>query len=180
LLALLAAANFWIRADKAKNIAIIQKDRADSASKIAKEQTALAETSKNSLQEFLKTRIGAKHQGGIVFYWSDSTGKRGLIATEKDLEGLYSWDAAMQKFDSTTHSVTINGYNDWRLPTKEELATLYANRNLIGRFSHGIYWSSTRYGNSTSAWQQGFLNGNQNHLPMHDEYHVRLVRNFNN
>lgn len=40
-------------------------------------------------------------------------------------------------------SSTIGGYFDWRLPTKEELMTLYTNKEYIGGFKSGYYWAST-------------------------------------
>jgi hypothetical protein len=37
----------------------------------------------------------------------------------------------------------VGGYTDWRLPTKEELITMYINRQIIGEFETvGHYWSS--------------------------------------
>ncbi len=37
----------------------------------------------------------------------------------------------------------VAGYTDWRMPTKDELMTLYTNRNLIGGFMATKYWSNS-------------------------------------
>jgi hypothetical protein len=36
-----------------------------------------------------------------------------------------------------------NGYNDWYLPSYDELNKLYENKDYIGGFSNDYYWSST-------------------------------------
>ena len=43
------------------------------------------------------------------------------------------------------YSVTENGvkYGDWYLPSREELALLSQQRNVIGGFAEDFYWSST-------------------------------------
>ncbi|MEP6950768.1 MAG: hypothetical protein ABI863_15900 [Ginsengibacter sp.] len=76
------------------------------------------------------------------------------------------------------NSLPIDGDSTLRLPNKEELAMLYANRNLVDHFSNALYWSGEQYGNSNAAWQQDFVNGYQNHLPLRDEYHVGSIRDF--
>jgi hypothetical protein len=51
--------------------------------------------------------------------------------------------------------------NGWRLPTKDELNTLYLNKDKIGGFKNDYYWSiSTFPGNK--YWLQNFTNGSQN------------------
>ena len=40
---------------------------------------------------------------------------------------------------------TINGYDDWFLPSKDELNLLYLNQQMIGGFGDAFYWSSTEY-----------------------------------
>nr|WP_284498277.1 DUF1566 domain-containing protein [Legionella maioricensis] len=55
---------------------------------------------------------------------------------------------------------TINGYNDWFLPAKEQLNCLYTNQAAISGFMNAVYWSSTE-NDENSAWFQFFDNGNQ-------------------
>lgn len=38
---------------------------------------------------------------------------------------------------------TVDDVNGWRLPSIEELKVLYSNKDVIGGFSSGIYWSSS-------------------------------------
>lgn len=46
----------------------------------------------------------------------------------------------------------------WRLPTKDELTVLYQNKDKIGGFEIGYYWSSTEY-NDDDAYYQFFTPG---------------------
>ena len=65
----------------------------------------------------------------------------------------------------------------WRLPTKEELNTLYLNKDKIGVFANNIYWSSTENENDNNyAWHQNFNNGNQYGTGKGATYYVRAVR----
>ena len=50
----------------------------------------------------------------------------------------YVWSTANDYCDSLTYF----GYSDWRLPTLAELQQMYADRNTIGGFSIGNYWSN--------------------------------------
>jgi len=53
------------------------------------------------------------------------------------------------------------GKNDWFLPSKDQLNTLYGQKALVGGFtSDHLYWSSTEY-NDEYAWAQYFLEGSQ-------------------
>ena len=63
----------------------------------------------------------------------------------------------------------------WRLPTKDELNMLYENREEIGGFANGSYWSSTEYDNGI-AWIQGFYYGNQTNFLKDGNCYVRAVR----
>ncbi len=54
----------------------------------------------------------------------------------------------------------IRSYEDWHLPSKDELNKLYENREAIGGFTDDYYWSSSEI-NSYSAWSQSFSDGIQ-------------------
>lgn len=56
--------------------------------------------------------------------------------------------------------LVLNGYIDWYLPSKDELNKLYINREAIGGFSDGFYWSSSE-ASLYIAWTQNFFNGDQ-------------------
>ena len=65
------------------------------------------------------------------------------------------------------YSVTIDGvlYDDWFLPSKDELGLMYTNLWMagnigLGDFQYLVYWSSSQF-DSTQAWNQYFLNGLQ-------------------
>ena len=76
-------------------------------------------------------------------------------------------------------SVTYNGktYADWFLPSKEELALMYANQATIGGFYAAYYWSSSEY-NSDNAWRQNLSNGEQVSSSRINSYRVRPIRAF--
>lgn len=151
-----------------------QKLLADSALREAQIQKQKADSNFNNLQELKKTVIGANYQGGIVFYWNDKTGKHGLIAAETDL-GEMNW----QQAKDTCANLNLNGYTDWRLPTINELESLYANMNVVGGFQPAIYWSSSEL-NQVKAFCQSFDYGliadNYNLKTL--KYRVRAVRAF--
>ena len=78
-------------------------------------------------------------------------------------------------------NLVIGGYDDWYLPSKDELNKLYQNRLLIGGFllsgQYSYYWSSTEYSNS-AAFVTGFENGSLAPGGKNNYYQVRPVRSF--
>ena len=162
-----------------------------------------------SAQELL---IGDTYQGGIVFYLDDSGG--GLIAAPSDQSGGAEWgcyelliqganDANIGAGNQNTidiitgcsqpeiaavlcSNLTLNGYDDWFLPSKAELNLMYVNLSLqgLGDFSvnngpgTGLYWSSTQ-SDSDNAWEQNFNNGFQgNNAGKVNTNNVRAIRAF--
>jgi hypothetical protein len=73
---------------------------------------------------------------------------------------------------------TNNGKSDWYLPSKDELNSLYLEREIVGGFSNGYYWSSSEVTNN-SVWTQRFETGGLQTINTKDDlYAVRLVRAF--
>jgi hypothetical protein len=111
-------------------------------------------------------------EGGIVVYESNG---HGLIVATADL-GKHDWEAAIAACDE----LELNGFNDWRLPTKEELDTLYTVLKLQGKgaFEDGSYWSSSEY-NSYYAWRKNFKTGKVDRRGNKTkEQGVRAVRDY--
>ena len=87
--------------------------------------------------------------------------------------GDLAWDTAI----SACESLTYAGYDDWYLPSKNELNAMYINKAEIGGFSAVKYWSSTEYEyDSRDAWNQFFSNGSQHAYWKSATYSVRCVR----
>ena len=84
-------------------------------------------------------------------------------------------------------NLTIAGYNDWFLPSKDELNQMYLNIGQgnvlglgnIGGFAGYFYWSSTEY-DDYNAWSQDFGVGYQSFYNKDSSYYfnVRAVRAF--
>jgi hypothetical protein len=134
-------------------------------------------------------RLQFKH-GGFVVYEEDG---HGLVTTLIDLNNK-SWEEAITACDE----LILNGYDDWRLPTKNELNALYVNSTIgnMERFgphenSFPFYWSSSfseskrDEGTIRNPWVQNFRIGqvilkkfNNKAESKFIKHHVRAVRTF--
>ncbi|MBA7515592.1 hypothetical protein ES705_07634 [subsurface metagenome] len=70
------------------------------------------------------------------------------------------------------------GYTDWFLPSKDELNELWVNRELVGGFTNGTYWSSSEYSSENRGWNQDFFTGFQVDVLKSSPHKVRAVRAF--
>jgi hypothetical protein len=74
-------------------------------------------------------------------------------------------------------SLELGDAFDWFLPSSETLLLMYENRNLIGQFTNGQYWSSSEI-NAAEAWLVDFSNGQLRSESKFNEFRVRAVRRF--
>jgi len=137
-------------------------------------------TSYGSDMTFTYLYYGALYQGGLVFY-IDGTGQHGLVSAPTDQSTGAAWGCSGTAIpgadgwvigtgnQNTTDIVTkcgtagiaaricydlsLNGYTDWFLPSRDEIDLMNSNlkANGLGSFSSTWYWSSTESGNSYAA-----------------------------
>jgi hypothetical protein len=102
--------------------------------------------------------------------------------------GMANTNAIYDRFDSAGDAVATNTYaagiayayanngkTDWYLPSKDELAQLFAEKARVGGFSTGGYWSSSEI-NVEGASYQDFSLGVQDYGYKSDALYVRPVR----
>ncbi|MDR3303436.1 MAG: DUF1566 domain-containing protein [Treponema sp.] len=111
------------------------------------------------------------------------SGKRNTQLIVERLKQLGETNRAAQLCDD----LSFDGFDDWFLPSKDELNLMYINlkQKGLGDFSDGSYWSSTQDDND-DAWVQRFnngwvkilSNGKQDGDGKRSTYYVRAVRAF--
>jgi len=146
--------------------------------------------------------IGSNYEGGIIFY-IDGTGQHGLISATSD-QSIGKWGCYGNAIGGTSTAIgagqanttaivngcstagiaaricndlVLNGYNDWFLPSKDELNQLYLQKTVVGGFAGSYYWSSSEY-NADYAWFQIFSSGTQDGFYKGNDTGVRAVRAF--
>ena len=77
------------------------------------------------------------------------------------------------------NDLTVGGYSDWFLPSKDELNKIYVNLHIegVGGFESDLYWSSSE-NNAISAWGQNFISVFQSYSYKSFSRRVRAVRVF--
>ena len=93
-------------------------------------------------------------------------GTKTAIGTGKDntklIINFLTSNSETGKAAQLSTTLNINNYNDWFLPSKDELDQIYKNLKLkgFGKFKSNFYWSSSQY-HGSNAWGQYFGSGVQ-------------------
>ncbi len=151
-----------------------------------------------------KYQIGQSYGGGIIFYLDESQ-EHGLIAATAN-QGTAAWGPmnfttnangiaiGTGQTNTTTitsaqgvgnyaakicNDLTLNGYSDWYLPSRDELNQMYIQKEKIGGFTLDAYYWSSSENDSDRVWGQFFMNGDKNSdLAKSNELLVRPIRAF--
>jgi hypothetical protein len=112
---------------------------------------------------------------------SGKTNTQTIMREANNRGGGFGW--AVQACDA----LEVNGFDDWFLPSRDELHYMYGNLHMrgLGNFKNDRYWSSTfasyvGLGNLSTCWNENFSNGEQgDHLIYENpQFFVRAVRQF--
>jgi 6-phosphogluconolactonase (cycloisomerase 2 family) len=145
--------------------------------------------------------------GGIVFYVT-ALGDHGLEAAPEDLidgataewgcidtlitgaEDLKIGSGAQNTSDilaecselgiaaKLADDYSLNGFDDWFLPSGDELNQMHENKDVVSGFASSFYWSSSKFNSSSSSWAQSFDKGSQSSSSRLNTFRVRAVRAF--
>ncbi|MEP7231562.1 MAG: DUF1566 domain-containing protein [Ginsengibacter sp.] len=154
----------------------IQKAKtADSVKKIL--EADLTQTGKEKLKAIQRTLLvaGSHSNGGIIVSLDDSK-QHGLVVAESDQNdgSKTNWNDAKRICDA----LLLDDFNDWRLPTRNELKQIYSIKNNVGGLNtRGLYWSSDVAG--SFAYLINFSNGSTSYnYNKSNDFYVRAVREF--
>jgi len=119
--------------------------------------------------------------GGNAALTGIGDGQAATDAIVAHMEGKSIKGTAAQLCDALSYG----GYDDWFLPSKDELDAIWDNlvddgtglNNGVGGFASGYYWSSSE-DYSSYAWGQYFSNGVQSVNYKYSSARVRAVRAF--
>ncbi len=76
------------------------------------------------------------------------------------------------------NDLVLDGYDDWFLPSKDELNELYKQKDSVGGFASDSYWSSSE-ASLSKAWTQDFSTGYlDDFYAKINAFNVRAVRAF--
>ena len=117
--------------------------------------------------------------GGDAALTGIGDGQAATTAIVNHMEGKLITDTAAQLCDALEHEHEGTAYDDWFLPSKDELNAVYENlhQNGVGGFAENNYWSSSELF-SEFAWAKHFFSGNQTTLDKANDERVRAVRAF--
>ena len=116
---------------------------------------------------------------GPINIYVESISNFGRDNTENIVRQLGAKNSAAKR----CKNLVINGFNDWFMPTIDELVLMYKNLKLkkLGGFKDDIYWSSTSinaFNENNTALLQSFITGNADIVYRPNVFWVRAARYF--
>lgn len=152
-----------------------------------------------------RLHIGQEFAGGVIFY-IDASGEHGLVVSIVDQDTAAKWGffetpagATDRKFgagQSNTEKIiakgdmphtaaricsdlNLEGFNDWFLPSIEELVLVYQNLKAKGlcEFADARYWSSSET-DFNNAWLMDYKTGTPIESNVDRPTRVRAIRKF--
>jgi hypothetical protein len=129
-----------------------------------------------------KVKVGDAYLGGVVAYLIqpgepgyEKKHPHGLLAAKADAGKLVKWQEAI----NLAKEFRDGGFDDWRIPVKEDLLKLFNNKDLIGGFQVGNYWTSQlSKEDDKGAYLINFYNGYTYTEYMENAVYARFVRKF--
>jgi len=152
--------------------------------------------------------IGDIYQGGIIFFLNGTyPNQHGLVCAQNDQGTSVPWYSQSYIYYGTTSTaigsgqtntsslvsilgngnyaakfcddLVLNGFNDWFLPSRDELGLMYSHlkNNGFGNFTNSSYWSSSEC-DYLNAYAQYFSSGRQSCNNKIHSYSIRAVRVF--
>ncbi len=106
--------------------------------------------------------------GGYASVTEAASLGNGKKNTEIIVDSLGEGDYAAYVCDT----LSAYGYDDWYLPSKQELSALFSNYDKLIDLGSDNYWSSTE-ANGGEAWSQDFYGGNKITA---EKYRLKTVR----
>jgi hypothetical protein len=163
----------------------------------------------DSNQDPVNLKLGTSYQGGIIFSLDATGKHGLIAAIDDQSSTAPWWNGSFISSFITTGATSITdgsantdaiiqvqgnngsyaakvcrdysggGFNDWFLPSKDQLNILYGQKTLVGNFSTDIYWSSTE-SEDGFTWVQYFIDGGQHINSTADlsNFHTRAIRSF--
>ena len=95
--------------------------------------------------------------------------------------GINNFPEAKACLDFSVTADDGKTYDDWFLPSKDELNEMYKSKSTIGNFREFVYWSSSEYTDKEYICEQTFHpegNGIQSYMSRDSYGYVRPIRAF--
>lgn len=125
------------------------------------------------------TQFKTKNNSDYAYREISTTGTAigdGAKNTDKILS-IYPASIYPNSAAAVAHAYRGGGFNDWFLPSIDELKQLYGSKALVGGYADFIYWSSSEM-NESVAWYRIFVNGLRGASNKSTFKRVRPVRVF--